>query len=77
MIGFLHLPDSFFYNDDHLNQAGVNVFNKKLMDILQVDTLKYRLIMYPAGSTYYKEIHSPNEIHDSSAGIYFHRISSA
>ncbi|WP_315817929.1 hypothetical protein [Paraflavitalea speifideaquila] len=36
----LHLPDSFFYNDDHLNQQGVNIFNEKMMNILQAGTLR-------------------------------------
>lgn len=31
----LQLPDSLFYNDDHLNQNGVNVFNKKLIEIME------------------------------------------
>lgn len=35
----LHLPDSLFYNDDHLNQSGVNLFNEKLMNLLNADSI--------------------------------------
>ena len=31
----LQLPDSLFYNDDHLNQNGVEVFNRKLLAVME------------------------------------------
>jgi hypothetical protein len=30
----IHLPDSLFYDDIHLNQHGVNAFNKKLIETI-------------------------------------------
>jgi hypothetical protein len=33
----LTLPDSLFYDDMHLNQNGVNVFNKKLIEMIGKD----------------------------------------
>jgi hypothetical protein len=31
----MELPDSMYYDDSHLNQYGVNVFNRKLIDTLK------------------------------------------
>ncbi|WP_299582208.1 hypothetical protein [Mucilaginibacter sp.] len=31
----LNLPDSMYYDDSHLNQFGVNIYNKKLLEILR------------------------------------------
>lgn len=31
----LQLPDSLFYNDDHLSQKGVEIFNTKLIEVMR------------------------------------------
>lgn len=36
----LSLPDSMFYDDDHLNQIGVNIFNRKLMEVINLPSKK-------------------------------------
>lgn len=37
---FIQMDDSLhFYDVDHLNQGGVNIFNEKLLDILRKDSI--------------------------------------
>jgi hypothetical protein len=36
----LTLPDSMFYDDGHLNQTGVNIFNRKLIEVLNLPVKK-------------------------------------
>ena len=31
----MNLPDSMYYDDSHLNQLGVNIYNAKLIDTLK------------------------------------------
>jgi hypothetical protein len=49
----LSLPDSMFFDDSHLNQTGVNIFNKKLMEVINLLAKKNQVynFVYPGDSS--------------------------